>query len=162
LLREYTSPKKILATSQGNAQLLSNGNVLVGWGSAPFVSEFSGDGGLLMNADFPPECESYRAFRFSWSGHPTGAPALAVGQRSSNRITLYASWNGATEVTAWEVLSGPRPNRLEPLGAVPRDGFETAMLAQTKDPYVAVRARDSSGEILGTSPPSSRKSTLRP
>jgi hypothetical protein len=153
LLREYTSPEKILSTSQGNAQLLSNGNVLVGWGSAPFVSEFSGDGELLMNAGFPPECESYRAFRFSWSGHPTDAPALAVGQRSSNRVTLYASWNGSTEVTAWEVLSGPRPNRLEPLGSVSRDGFETAMLAQTKDPYVAVRARDSSGEILGTSPP---------
>jgi len=153
LLREYTSPEKILATSQGNAQLLSNGNVLVGWGSEPFVSEFSGDGGLLLNAGFPPECESYRAFRFSWSGHPTDAPVLTVGQRSSNRVTLYASWNGSTEVTAWEVLTGPRPNRLEPLGAVPRDGFETAMLAQTRDPYVAVRARDSSGEILGTSLP---------
>ena len=68
-------------------------------------------------------------------------------------VTLYASWNGSTEVTAWEVLSGPRPNRLEPLGAVPRDGFETAMVVQTTDPYVAVRARVSSGEILGTSPP---------
>src|SRR5215213_8615784 len=153
LVREYTSPEKILATSQGNAQFLSNGNVFVGWGSEPFVSEFSGDGELLMNAGFPPECESYRAFRFSWSGHPTNVPALAVGRRSSNRVTLYASWNGSTEVTVWEVLSGPHPNRLEPLGAVPRDGFETAMLAQTKDPYVAVRARDSSGEILGTSPP---------
>jgi Arylsulfotransferase (ASST) len=153
LLREYTSPESILSTSQGNAQLLSNGNVLVGWGSAPFVSEFSGDGDLLMNAGFPSECESYRAFRFSWSGHPTDTPVLAVGQRSSNKVTLHASWNGATEVTAWEVLSGPRPNRLEPLGAVPHDGFETAMLAQTTDPYVAVRARDRSGEILGTSAP---------
>jgi hypothetical protein len=153
LLREYTSPEKILSTSQGNAQLLPNGNVLVGWGSAPFVSEFSGNGDLLINAAFPPECESYRAFRFSWSGHPPDAPALAVGQRSGDRVALHASWNGATEVTAWEVLSGPRRNRLEPLGAVPREGFETAMLAQTTDPYVAVRARDSSGEILATSAP---------
>jgi hypothetical protein len=153
MVREYTSPEKILATSQGNMQVLPNGNVFVGWGSEPFVSEFSSDGELLMNAGFPPECESYRAFRFSWSGHPTDVPALAVGRRSSNRVTLYASWNGSTEVTAWEVLSGPHPNHLEPLGEVPRDGFETAMLAQTKDPYVAVRARDSSGEILGTSAP---------
>jgi hypothetical protein len=151
LLHEYTSPEKIVATSQGNAQLLPNGNVFVGWGSEPFVSEFSGDGELLLSAGFPPECESYRAFRFSWSGHPTDAPALAARRRSSNRVALHASWNGATEVTAWEVLTGPRANWLEPLGAVPRDGFETAMLAQTTDPYVAVRARDSSGEILGTS-----------
>jgi hypothetical protein len=153
LLQEYASPDKLVSTSQGNAQVLPNGNVLVGWGSAPFVSEFSPDGELLMNAGFPPECESYRAFRFSWSGHPTDAPALAVEQRSRNRVALHASWNGATEVAEWEVITGPRPNRLEPLGAVPRDGFETAMLAETKGPYVAVRARDDSGTILGTSVP---------
>ena len=153
LLREYTSPEKIVATSQGSAQLLSNGNVFVGWGSAPYLSEFSRDGGLLLNAAFPPECESYRAFRFPWSGHPTDAPALAARRSSEDRVGLHASWNGATEVAAWEVISGPRPNRLEPLGSVPRDGFETAMLAQTTDPYVGVRARDSSGGILGTSDP---------
>jgi len=56
-------------------------------------------------------------------------------------------------VAAWEVLAGPRPDRLEPLGSVPRDGFETAMLAQTSGPYVAVRAEDRSGEVLGTSQP---------
>jgi hypothetical protein len=153
LVREYVPPEDLICTSQGNIQVLPGGNVLIGWGSQPFVSEFSGEDDLLMNVGFPPECESYRAFRFSWSGHPTDAPALAVGRRSRNRVALHASWNGATEVTAWEVLSGPRPNRLEPLGAVPRDGFETAMLAQTTDPYVAVRARDSSGGILGTSAP---------
>ena len=68
-------------------------------------------------------------------------------------MALYASWNGATEVAAWEVISGPHPNRMEPLGSVPREGFETAMLAQTYGPYVAVRAKDRSGEILGTSAP---------
>jgi len=151
LLREYASPEKVLATSQGNAQLLPNGNVLVGWGSAPFVSEFSGDGELLLNASFPPECESYRAFRFPWKGHPNGAPALAAKKSSKDKVALHASWNGATEVAAWEVISGPRQNRLEPLGSVPRNGFETAMVAQTTDAYVAVRARDSSGEVLGTS-----------
>jgi hypothetical protein len=153
LVREYTHPDELVSTSQGNMQVLPNGNVLVGWGSEPFVSEFSHDGELLFDAGFPPECESYRAFRFSWSGHPTDVPALAVGQRSRTRVSLYASWNGATEVAAWEVLSGQRPHRLESLGAVVRNGFETAMLAQTKDPYVAVRARDDSGEILGTSAP---------
>ena len=91
LLREYASPEKILSISQGNAQLLSNGNVFVGWGSAPFLSEFSPDGEMLLNAGFPPECESYRAFRFSWSGHPTDDPALVAKQRSRNRVALHAS-----------------------------------------------------------------------
>jgi hypothetical protein len=153
LLREYASPEKIVATSQGNAQLLPDGNVFVGWGAAPFVSEFSRDGELLLNAGFPPEAESYRAFRFPWSAQPTDTPALAVEQRSDGKVALYASWNGATEVAAWEVLAGPDAGRLEPLGSVPRDGFETAMLAQTSGPYVAVRAEDRSGEVLGTSEP---------
>jgi hypothetical protein len=154
LLREYTSPEKIVATSQGDAQLLPNGNVFVGWGSAPYVSEFSHEGELLLNARFPPDCESYRAFRFPWSGRPIDAPALAAERRPEGRVALSASWNGATEVAAWEVLAGARPARLEALGSVPREGFETAMLAQTAGPYLAVRAKDGSGGVLGTSAPS--------
>jgi hypothetical protein len=153
LLGEYASPEGLLSTSQGNAQLLSNGKVFVGWGSQPYFSEFSPDGELLLNARFPPDCESYRAFRFPWKGHPTDAPAVAVEQLTDERMKLYASWNGATEVASWEVLAGARPSRVEPLGSVPRDGFETAILAQSTGPYVAVRAKDRSGEVLGTSAP---------
>ena len=140
LLREYASPEELLATSQGNMQSLANGNVFIGWGSEPFVSEFSREGKLLFEARFPHNGESYRAFRFPWSGRPTEAPGLAV-ERRADEVALYASWNGATEVAAWEVLSGPSPGRLESLGSVLRDGFETAMLAQTSDPCVAVRRR---------------------
>src|SRR5918997_5801562 len=150
LVREYTSPEKPLATSQGNMQLLPNANVFIGWGSEPLISEFSHDGKLLLEAYFPPDGESYRAFRFPCSGHPTEDPAVAVEQRPDDKVELYASWNGATEVDAWEVLAGPRPGQLEPVGSVPRDGFETAMLVQTFDPYLAVLTKDRSGQILGT------------
>jgi hypothetical protein len=153
LLREYTSPQKLLATSQGNVQLLPNANVFIGWGSAPFISEFSHEGKLLFDARYPPGDESYRAFRFPWIGRPTDAPAVAVEQRPESKLAIYASWNGATVVESWEVLSGPRPGRLEALGSVPRDGFETAMLAQSAGPYLAVRAKNRSGETLGTSAP---------
>ncbi len=40
LVREYTHPDKLLSDTQGNVQVLPNGNVLVGWGSAPVFSEF--------------------------------------------------------------------------------------------------------------------------
>src|SRR5919112_4001684 len=113
LVREYTSPQKRLSTSQGNMQLLPNSNVLIGWGSGPFVSEFSHEGELLFEARFPPDGESYRAFRFPWNGHSTDEPAVAVEQGSDDKLKLYASWNGATEVATWEVLAGPRPGRLE-------------------------------------------------
>ncbi|MDQ3182818.1 MAG: arylsulfotransferase family protein [Actinomycetota bacterium] len=153
LLREYTSPEKTFATSQGNMQLLPNANVFIGWGSEPFISEFSCDGELLFDARFPPDGESYRAFRFPWSGRPIDGPAVAVEQRPDDKVKLYASWNGATEVDSWEVLAGRRPGQLESLGSVPRDGFETAMLVQTSDAYVAVRAKHHRGEILGTTAP---------
>jgi Arylsulfotransferase (ASST) len=152
-LREYTSPKKPLATSQGNMQLLPNANEFIGWGSQPFASEFSYEGELLLNVRFPLGGESYRAFRFAWSGYPDDDPTVVVEQGPDDKVTLYASWNGATEIETWEVLAGPRPGRLKSVGSVPRDGFETSMLVQSFDQYVAVRAKDHFGQALGTSAP---------
>jgi hypothetical protein len=157
LVHEYTHPDNMYAHAAGNVQVLSNDNVFIGWGRAGAFSEFSRDGELLFSGSFPPDFSptdlSYRAFRLPWSGHPVDRPAAAATRASKDKVRIYASWNGATEVTAWEVLAGPDAGRLEPLGSVPRDGFETAMLAQTSGPYVAVRAEDRSGEVLGTSEP---------
>jgi Arylsulfotransferase (ASST) len=153
LVREYTSSQKRLSTSQGNMQLLPNSNVLIGWGSGPFISEFSHEGELLLNVRLPPGGESYRAYRFQWSGYPDDDPTVALEQGPDDKVKLYASWNGATEVATWEVLAGPHQSRLESVGSVPRDSFETAMLVRTFDPYVAVRAKDRLGQPLGTSTP---------
>jgi hypothetical protein len=153
LVREYTFSEKPTSTSQGNMQILPNSNVLIGWGSQPFITEFSHKGELLFEARFPPDGESYRAFRFPWSGHPIEDPAVALEQLSPEKVKLYASWNGATEVESWEVLAGSRPGRLESVGAVPRDGFETVMFVQSSHSYFAVRAKDHSGRVLGTSAP---------
>src|SRR6202044_2328424 len=49
LLRQYTHPG-ILAGSQGSMQLLANGNVFVGWGEVPRVSEFTRSGSLVFDA----------------------------------------------------------------------------------------------------------------
>jgi hypothetical protein len=55
LLREYTHPDTMFSDTQGNVQVLPNGNVFVGWGSEPFFSEFGRDGKLLFDASFTPE-----------------------------------------------------------------------------------------------------------
>jgi hypothetical protein len=139
-VRKYAHPDKVLSETQGSVQVLANGNVFVGWGSEPLISEFSKDGELLFSANFPTETESYRAFRFPWSGQPDDEPAIAVERGSGEEVRLYASWNGATEVATWEVLAGPE--RLEPLGAaVPRQGFETAIAVDTAEAYVGSGAR---------------------
>ena|SRR5215218_1498236 len=149
LVSVYTHPDKKYADAAGNTQVLPNGNVFVGWGRALAISEFDHDGKMLFDLTLPAENRSYRSFRFPWNAQPDGAPAADAERTSSEEARVYASWNGATEVERWEVLAGPGPDRLESLGEVPRDGFETAMLVRTSEAYVAVRARDQSGRELG-------------
>ena len=151
LAREYAHPDGQRADAAGNAQVLPNGDMFVGWGRAPAISEFAHDGELLFDLRLNPENKTYRAFRFPWSGKPGDRPAVVAERTSADEVRLYASWNGATEVATWEVLTGPYPDGLEPMGSVPRDGFETAILALDTETNVAVRARDRSGRILGTS-----------
>lgn len=153
LAREYTHRDEPFAIYQGNVQTLPNGNVFVGWGSAPYLSEFDRDGEPLFDARFPDEVESYRAFRSPWSGRPDEDPALVAEPGPEDKVTLYVSWNGATEVATWEVLAGPAPDGLEAVGSVSRKGFETSIKADITEPYVGVRAKDGSGRVLGASKP---------
>jgi hypothetical protein len=151
LVREYTHPEKQYADAAGNMQVLPNGNVFVGWGRALTISEFSENGQLLFDASLLRKNKSYRAFRFPWSARPNDQPAAVAERVSEVEVRVYASWNGATEVATWAVLAGKHQDRLESLGQVPRNGFETAMVVRTSDPYVAVRAKDRLGRTLGTS-----------
>jgi hypothetical protein len=153
LVRAYRRPGKLglLSTSQGNYQVLPNGDAFVGWGSRPDLSEFSPRGKLLFDAHFPSTSQqSYRAFRFPWSGRPLGSPTIKAGRRAA-KTTVAASWNGATDVDRWVVLAGKRPSALKPVGVGPWKGFETILTVRTREPYVAVRALDARGKALRTS-----------
>jgi hypothetical protein len=149
LVREYTHPKVLGAAHEGNMQVLPNGDVFVGWGSEPYLSEFNRAGELLYDANFLTEQQSYRAFRFPWKGRPQDHPAVVVEPGTEDKLVLYVSWNGATEVATWEVLAGPSRSRLRPIGSVPRDSFETAITVHTAEPLVDVQAKDRSGLVLG-------------
>ena len=153
LVRQYTHPDKQYAEMAGNVQVLPNTNVFIGWGRALTISEFSKDGEMLFDARLLPQNKSYRAFRFPWSAHPRDQPAAAAERYSEDEIRVYASWNGATEIATWEVLAGPDPEDLRPVGSVPRNDFETAVMVRTPEPYVGVRAKHRSGRVLGSSQP---------
>src|SRR2546421_10648835 len=48
LLRSYRHPKRLLTPFEGNAQLLADGHIFVGWGANPYYTEFDRQGrGLL-------------------------------------------------------------------------------------------------------------------
>lgn len=66
LVRSDNQPEGQLASSQGNAQALADGDTFAGWGSLPYLSEFSPSGRLLFNAEFPSGVSSYRAYRLPW------------------------------------------------------------------------------------------------
>jgi hypothetical protein len=66
LVRTVNQPENLSAPSQGNGQTLPSGDLVVGWGSLPYVSEFSRSGSLLFNLQFPTGVNTYRAYRFPW------------------------------------------------------------------------------------------------
>jgi Arylsulfotransferase (ASST) len=153
LAREFRYPERLLSGAMGNVQELPNGHVLVGWGAQRFVTEFAADATPLAEASLTSGLFSYRAYRFPWTGIPHEAPALAAARdAASDRQILYASWNGATEVTHWRVDTGPSRDQLRPLGIARRQGFETAIPLGTNPGYAAVAALDASGRVLGVSP----------
>jgi hypothetical protein len=125
--------------------------MFVGWGRAPAISEFAHDGELLFDLRLKPENKTYRAFRFPHHGKPGERPTAAAERTSEEEVRVYASWNGATEVTTWQVLAGAKPGQVnKPVGFTARRGFETAIAVRTGEPYVAVQAKDASGRVLGT------------
>jgi hypothetical protein len=152
LVRSYVHPHAKLALSQGNMQVLPNGNVFVGWGSTGYASEFSADGQLLLDAAFTGSIQSYRCFRFPWVAQPTGQPAVAVDPPTSGSVRAYASWNGATDVVSWRVMNGTEPSQLASLGTFPRTDFETVLDVKAAGSSLAVQALDANGAVLGTSP----------
>jgi outer membrane protein assembly factor BamB len=151
LVREYLSPQRTLSTSQGNVQVLPSGNVFIGWGSVPRFSEFTAAGRLVLDAGFTAS-QSYRDHRYAWVGRPAEPPAVAA-DRNGSGLVVYASWNGATEVARWDVLvGGSTPGRQA--ASSPQTGFETIIGVKKLNPgetFVAVRARDAQGAVLGTS-----------
>jgi hypothetical protein len=146
LVRSYAHPRGLLAPFMGNAQLLPNGNVLVGWGGLPYVTEFRRAGGIHFDARLPSGGMNYRAFRLPWVGRPHDAPK-ALGRDGR----LFVSWNGATEVVAWRVDAGSTRAGLASALTRPRRGFETSLPVPRSARFAAAVALGPKGRELGRS-----------
>jgi hypothetical protein len=147
LVRVYVHPKELLAPHQGDVQLLPDGHLFVGWGGLPYMTEFARDGTVLFDATFGKGADSYRAYRFVWHGRPRDRPRAAVRDAGNGRVDVYASWNGATKVTSWDVRTASAAT----VAHAPRTGFETKVEVRSSARSFAVQALDRSGRVLGTS-----------
>jgi hypothetical protein len=155
LVRSYEHVNPLVAGSQGNVQALAGGDWMVGWGQAGYLSEVNAAGQVLFNAHLPPSWESYRTYALPWSGRPTQPPAVAAqaAPGAHSGASVYASWNGATEVASWRVLAGASPKRMTLVASAARTAFETVIgvARASAGAYVEVQALSASGALLGSS-----------
>ncbi|KAF2717820.1 hypothetical protein K431DRAFT_232342 [Polychaeton citri CBS 116435] len=152
-------PQGIMSASQGNTQILSNGNFFIGWGSRAWLSEHSPDGDTVFAAHYADPliaggAMNYRAFSFEWESTPANTvPAVysyALDQDSANRI--YVSWNGATTVGIWRFYAASNVgDSFVPIGTTAKDGFETVWVADTYYSWVMVEAVALDGSSLRNS-----------
>jgi hypothetical protein len=151
LVAQYVRGPKFYVAFTGSMQMLSSGNIVVGWGSTPYFTEYSKSGKVLLDAVWPSTDLSYRAQLVqNWVGTPFFPPAGAVRVRRG-KPTVYASWNGATQVASWQVLAGHDAKHLSVVASKARSGFETAIRLKRGYKLYKVRALDARGRPLKTS-----------
>ena len=156
---QWGAPEKaggLLSGSQGNMQLLPDGNCHIGWGEHAYFSEHTGDGTPVMYAKVADRASNvmiYRSNKYNWTAQPLTKPALWTYSRIGNRrsgMRFYVSWNGATEVATWilqqqqqeqpnepssntSTTIKPKPKDTNPktpwteLTRSPKNGFETPL-----------------------------------
>jgi hypothetical protein len=152
LSNSFMRPEKLHSPSQGNVQGLPNGNFIVSWGGdTPFFNEYTPSGSVALDGNIVPEnLDTYRVWKFPWSAKPSTSPDIAA-TNGAGVTTVYASWNGATDVAKWQVLGGPADPAVVPVKTVSRKGFETTIKLDSQQTNVAVQALDSNDQPLGKS-----------
>jgi hypothetical protein len=139
----------LLSSFEGDDQKLSDSDDFVGWGQEPYFSQFNAAGKLVFDGRFVDANFSYRAYRFVWNATPSTPPALAAS-RHGRKMTVWASWNGATGVRYWRALGGASPTALRPVATTAKRGFETVLRARATA-YVQVVALGAKARPLARS-----------
>lgn len=150
LLRRIETPyQELYCDSQGSyAPSLSNGNQVLGYGQIAITREYgpATDGSdLRWEAQFGAvnAVQSYRAFKETWSATPAAWDPVLVVEGGK----AYVSWNGATEVTDWNVYVGKRSSSCSLAGTAAKKGFETVFNVPKGTKYVQVGAVQAGAEV---------------
>jgi hypothetical protein len=162
LVASYAAPDPLLSRSQGDMQTLANGNVFVGWGANPYVTEYNAQGEAVLHGTFGTAAvPSYRAYKMSFQAAPVDIPVAysysypaASNETSTTRV--YMSWNGCTTCHLWNVYTAPSPTgpwSRSPATFDPakKAGFETLVVTEGRIDYVIVESLDINGVKLANS-----------
>lgn len=148
--RSYQHPDGLLATSQGNAQLLSNGNLLTGWGALKVCTEFNRAGDVVWDMVYSAVNVTYRCYRDPWTGSPPQRVISVKSEQDEANSRVWVSWNGDTRVRSWRVLAG-NPGGLTYSTEVPRTGFETEIPITGQPAAFRLVGVDGEGKVIGRS-----------
>lgn len=105
VVAEVYHPQSLATQSEGSWQPQSNGNALVGWGLNPTFTEATTSGETVWDVQYGrwndnATIGSYRVYKHDWVAYPRWDPSIAVQAGD-----VYVSWNGATEVKFWDLVS---------------------------------------------------------
>ena len=150
VVAQDTHSPSVLSRYEGSDQLLHNGDSLVGFGSQPWITEFDSHGKTVFDARFVDANQSYRAYRYTWTGTPAAPPSIGT-RTTKGKTTVYASWNGSTQFARWQVLGGSAPSKMSVIASAGKAAFETPIKLRSSRTYLEVRALDAHGKVLGTS-----------
>lgn len=164
-VQTFMPPDNLSVWSQGNVQVLASGNAFVNWGQVGAVTEFRPDGTPIFHAyldsgALAPGVQSYRGFRYEWSGYSSETPAL-VALAAVSKVTAYVSWNGDTQVHKWRFYTlcgaGFTGSEIHVLGEAEKTSFETSltipesqMAACAREIRIYAEGVDASGAVLVT------------
>jgi len=154
LLAHYDHPRGRHTNTRGSVQVLPNGNVFMGWTWSSLQSEHSPDGILLMEASLREgTAHSYRNYKYPWVGRPTVFPDVVstalYADDGSVETVAYVSWNGATEVVAWNVYEvGPSDEVARLVATTMKYGFESSVKIEGLVTHVQVEALGEDGKAL--------------
>jgi hypothetical protein len=144
--------------AEGSVEPYGN-TILVGYGANPWVQAYDNDSeSILFSAIIGPNdpalwtgaLNNYRVFQTStlqFTGHPTAPPNVSVTGED-----VYVSWNGATHVASYDLLTGSSVDAVTTkIASVLKSGFETHLSAAGSSDFISVAALAANGTTLGTS-----------
>jgi hypothetical protein len=105
---------------------------------------------MILDAYLPFPDISYRALVEPWVGKPL-YPPVGAARSSGGKTSVYASWNGATQVVSWRVLAGASGSQLSAVATATKSGFETRIQVPGHYRSFRLQALGAGGRVLGTS-----------
>jgi hypothetical protein len=118
----------------GSNRLQAGGDRVISFGSTGYTDEFDSAGNVVWASQMElvggDQVFTYRNLRAVWHATPQAPPVIVVNRTSPTTASVTSSWNGATDITGWQLFAGPDAGHLSAVsGVVPKTAFETSVNA---------------------------------